>query len=314
MTNFFLILQYNVPQQLISRLLGYLARCKIKWIKNGLIKLFIRHYQVDMTEAARESINDYVHFNDFFTRELKTGVRPICSEPPAIVSPVDGVISQSGKITEGQLLQAKGHYYSAADLLADQNIAALFDEGLFITLYLSPKDYHCVHMPLAGRLLETRYVPGRLFSVNQISAEHIPNLFARNERLVSLFETDSGLMAVVMVGAMIVAGINTVWADGMTHDRRVMTYQSYQDQSIVLDRGDKMGCFYLGSTVIVLFENQSQLAWSSEVVVESRVRMGEKIGLRARRIKEMRSIFPPSDAQGCAAGEMHQDDGSGKTE
>ena len=277
MNDFFLILQHSIPQQFISRLVGYLARCRVRWIKNNLISLFIKHYQVDMREAERQSIDDYAHFNDFFTRELKTGARPICTEPQAIISPVDGVISQSGKITEGQLLQAKGRYYSASDLLADQNIAALFDEGSFITLYLSPKDYHCVHMPMAGRLLETRYVPGRLFSVNQISAEHIPNLFARNERLVSVFETERGLMAVVMVGAMIVAGINTVWADGITYDRREMTHQSYQDQSTALERGDKMGCFYLGSTVIVLFENQSKIEWLPELTVDGRVRMGEKL-------------------------------------
>src|SRR5690606_24991155 len=208
----FIVFQYLVPQHLLSRLVGKIAASELPWIKNPFIDWFSRRYQVDMSEAADPEPRNYPSFNAFFTRALKAGARPLDSDPDSIVSPADGAISQLGAIEAGRIFQAKGQTYTTAELLGDTDMAALFDGGVFATVYLSPRDYHRVHMPVSGRLLRTLYVPGDLFSVNQTTAENVPRLFARNERLVCLFDTECGPMAVVLVGAMIVAGIDTVWA------------------------------------------------------------------------------------------------------
>ena len=213
----FIISQYLLPHHLLSRLAGCVAECRARWFKNAFTAWFAKRYQVNMSEALVEDLTAYEHFNAFFTRALKPGARPLDETPGAILCPADGAVSQLGPIEHGRIFQAKGHSFSALELLGgDPALAAPFMGGEFATIYLSPKDYHRVHMPLAGTLREMVYVPGRLFSVNQTTAENVPELFARNERVVCLFDTERGPMAVVLVGAMIVASIETVWAGLVT--------------------------------------------------------------------------------------------------
>jgi phosphatidylserine decarboxylase len=192
----FILFQYLLPHHLLSRLAGCVAECRVRWFKNAFTQWFVRRYQVDMSQAQVEDITAYQHFNDFFTRALKPGARPLDETPGAILCPADGAVSQLGPIEHGRIFQAKGHSYSALELLGgDARLSAPFMGGEFATVYLSPKDYHRVHMPLTGTLREMVYVPGRLFSVNQTTAENVPELFARNERVVCLFDTERGPMA-----------------------------------------------------------------------------------------------------------------------
>lgn len=281
MSTFFVLIQYLLPHHLLSRLVGKLAQAKIG--KNLLIKTFIKRYKVDLSESQIENIDRFSSFNDFFTRELKPETRPIDSNPNTIVSPADGSLSQIGSISDGKLLQAKGHLYSLTGLLGgDTNISAQFDGGKFATVYLSPRDYHRVHMPLAGKLEKMIYIPGRLFSVNQVTAARVPNLFARNERAVCLFETDVGPMAVIMVGAMIVAGIETVWSGRVcpARDSRQIRVSEYAQHSppIELSTGSELGRFRLGSTAIILF-GHGVAEWETTLMENSVLRMGEKIGV-----------------------------------
>lgn len=266
-----------MPQHLLSRLTGALARAKHPaWLKNALIRLFIRQFSVDMTEAEQPDPTAYPCFNDFFTRPLKEGARPLAGAD--IVCPADGAISQIGAIERDQLLQAKGHSYSTVDLLGgDRLLAGYFQGGNFATIYLSPKDYHRVHMPLGGRLVSTHYVPGALFSVNGTTAERVDGLFARNERLVCHFDTGLGPMAVVLVGAMIVAGIETVWGGQVKPHAREPVYEDMRAQSIELAKGQEMGRFLLGSTVILLFP-AGKMAWDSTYAADTPTRMGEALG------------------------------------
>ncbi|MGB8483802.1 MAG: archaetidylserine decarboxylase, partial [Acinetobacter bohemicus] len=206
----FIQAQRVVPQHQLSRVVGKLAASENPIVKNTVIQAFKAQYGIDMSIAEQSNALKYKSFNDFFTRSLKDGVRAIDADPKSIVSPADGAISQLGSIEEGDIFQAKGQTFSVEKLIADPQLAEPFKNGQFATVYLSPKDYHRVHMPVAGTLTETLYVPGELFSVNQTTAENIPGLFARNERMVCLFDTELGRMAVVLVGAMIVAGIETV--------------------------------------------------------------------------------------------------------
>jgi len=220
----FIALQHVVPQHLLSRLVGWVARSEIPWIKTTFINRFIQHFGVDLSEAEIGDPDRFENFNAFFTRALKDGARPIADGERVLACPADGTVSQLGPLRGGDLFQAKGHHYSAFELLGgDGALAAEFQNGHFATVYLSPKDYHRVHMPFTGTLRETCYVPGRLFSVNQTTTERVPRLFARNERLVCVFDTEVGPMAVVLVGAMIVAGIETVfagaWLVGAGHAR-----------------------------------------------------------------------------------------------
>ena len=213
----FIISQYLLPQHLLSRLAGGLANCTWNWVKNPFITWFVKRYQVDMSEAAEENPTAYACFNDFFTRALKDGARPL-ADGDEVLCPADGAISQLGRIEHGRIFQAKGQSFSVLELLGgNPEHAALFQGGEFATVYLSPRDYHRVHMPLGGTLTDMIYVPGKLFSVNQSTAENVPELFARNERVVCLFDTPVGPMAVVLVGAMIVASVETVWAAGSHH-------------------------------------------------------------------------------------------------
>jgi len=270
------LLQHIAPQHALSRFAGWMANCRWVWLKNRLIRNFIRDYEVDMKAAILESPNDYPNFNAFFTRHLKPTLRPIVQLPHQIASPADGCISQIGKIYHDTLLQAKGFQFNLLALLGGSiNNAALFYDGCFVTLYLSPRDYHRVHMPFSGTLRETTYIPGNLFSVSNETAQLIPNLFARNERLVCLFDTNKGPMIVILVGAMIVGSIHTVWSQ--TIHRRQVTIQSFADQPIYLEKGAELGHFELGSTVIVLFA-KDKMEWGASLITNTSIQMGQLLG------------------------------------
>ncbi|SDG57636.1 phosphatidylserine decarboxylase [Pseudomonas benzenivorans] len=277
----FILSQYLLPHHLLSRLIGYAAECRAGWFKNRLISWFIKQYRVDLSEAQVEDPSAFEHFNAFFTRALKDTARPLDETPGAILSPADGAVSQLGPIEHGRVFQAKGHGFSVVELLGgDSQRANPFMGGDFATIYLSPKDYHRVHMPLAGTLREMVYVPGRLFSVNQTTAENVPELFARNERVVCLFDTERGPMAVVLVGAMIVASIETVWAGLVTPPKRALKTVRYDQAArapITLDKGAELGRFKLGSTAIVLF-GPGQVRWAEGLGAGSQVQMGQRLG------------------------------------
>ncbi|MFW6345745.1 MAG: archaetidylserine decarboxylase [Halomonas sp.] len=270
----FSLIQYPLPHHLLSRLVGRLAECRQPAIRNALVRAFIRQFRVDMDEAAEPDPSAYASFNDFFTRALKEGARPIGE---GMVSPADGRLSQFGAIEAGQLLQAKGHHFSALELLGgDGDAARRFLGGSFATVYLSPSDYHRVHMPVGGTLTEMVYVPGRLFSVNAATTEHVPGLFARNERLVCHFETEHGPMALVLVGAMIVAAIETVWAGQITPLPRGDVQRIRFDTPVHLEKGEEMGRFKLGSTVVMAFAEP--LAFSDAIEPGAKVQMGQSLG------------------------------------
>lgn len=279
MPSLFVTLQHILPQHLLSRGVGWLAATRIKPVKNLFISRFAQAYDVNMTEAREENPLAYDSFNAFFTRALKPGARPVAEGPRTVACPADGAISQIGPISIDRIFQAKGHDYSVSTLLGGNSDRAMpFIGGQFATVYLSPKDYHRVHMPFTGRLREMIYVPGDLFSVNTTTAENVGNLFARNERLVCIFDTAVGPMAVVLVGAMIVAGIATVWAGDMApRAGKHIEVFSYQHENIVLQKGDELGRFYLGSTAIVLF-GANTVTWPDRLTAGTPVRMGEAFG------------------------------------
>ena len=269
----FIQAQRVVPQHQLSRVVGKLAASENLIIKNTVIQAFKAQYGIDMSIAEQSNALKFKSFNEFFTRSLKEGVRQIDTDPHSIVSPADGAISQLGKIEEGDIFQAKGQSFSVEKLIADPQLAEPFKNGHFATVYLSPKDYHRVHMPFAGTLTETLYVPGELFSVNQTTAENIPGLFARNERMVCLFDTELGRMAVVLVGAMIVAGIETV----ATGKVKPSGHLELNQHNLFLEKGAELGRFYLGSTAVVLFE-KDKMQWNPMFKANSVVVMGEALG------------------------------------
>ncbi len=278
--NLFVLLQYILPQHPISRLIHWLTRLRVPWLKNIMGRWFIRHFQVNMGEAVEADIEAYPDFNSFFTRALKPGARPLATESNAVLCPVDGAVSQAGKVEGDAIFQAKGHQFSMQTLLGNStNWSDKFQNGLFATLYLSPRDYHRIHMPLTGTLKEVIYVPGRLFSVNPVTTRKVPGLFARNERVACLFETEHGPMGMVLVGAINVASIETVWQGVVTPPagKRIQTWD-YSDKHVVLNAGEEMGRFNMGSTVILLFGPQ-QVEWVDKLVAEAPVRMGELIGM-----------------------------------
>ncbi|RTR35040.1 archaetidylserine decarboxylase [Shewanella atlantica] len=273
-------LQYVMPKHLISRLVGKLAAAELGSITTAAIKWFIKQYKIDMSEAAQSEPEAYTTFNNFFTRALKPGVRPLFDDKDYIVHPVDGAISQCGPIKDGQIFQAKGHEYSSLALLGNQaDDAKRFEDGDFATIYLAPKDYHRIHMPIKGTLSKMTYVPGELFSVNPLTAENVPGLFARNERVVALFETEIGPMAMVLVGATIVASIETVWAGTVTPPtgKKVFTwdYPTEGPDALTLDKGDEMGRFKLGSTVVMLFAKDALDEFAEDVAAKAVTRMGQ---------------------------------------
>ena len=282
MNTVFIILQHLLPQHLLSRLVGRLAECRSPWLKNILISQFIRQYKVNMEEAAADSPQDYANFNDFFTRALRDGARPIDDKAETLCCPADGAISQLGRIHDGRIFQAKGQDYSLNTLLGgDEALSETFRDGSFATIYLSPRDYHRVHMPITGTLRSMTYIPGKLFSVNTTTAESVRSLFARNERAVCIFDTEAGPMAMILVGAMIVAGIETVWAGQVAPPPREIPPRQYQETEAapVLQKGEEMGRFKLGSTVILLF-GKDQVDWLEQYEALTPTRLGEALARR----------------------------------
>ncbi len=271
--------QYLLPKQALTALAGRFASARAGRLTTAAIRRFVARYRVDMGEAADPDIGSYATFNDFFTRALRPGARPLADA--AVVCPVDGAVSQLGPIERDQIFQAKGHRYSTTALLGgDAALAAQFENGSFATIYLSPRDYHRIHMPCDGRLTRMVHVPGDLFSVNPLTARGVPGLFARNERVVCMFDTPLGPMALVLVGATIVGSMATVW-HGQVNPPRTGTLRSwdYSGQDITLRQGEEMGRFLLGSTVVLLFPEgavQFQADWDAARAV----RLGEAMGQR----------------------------------
>jgi phosphatidylserine decarboxylase len=275
----FVWFQYLLPQHAISRLMLRATRVRAPWFKNALVRAFLGLYSVDMSEARQTDPYAYTSFNEFFTRALKDTIRPIEANARAIACPVDGAISEAGIIDGDALLQAKGRRYRLGELLIGQTWAGNFEGGSFATIYLAPFDYHRVHMPLRGDLKETVYVPGRLFSVNAATAAGVPRLFARNERVLTLFDTAFGQMALIMVGALNVGSMATVWAGDITPaPRRAVT--TLPPRSVTLDKGEELGRFNMGSTVILLFE-KNRAALNPSLRAGARVKLGESIGVVA---------------------------------
>lgn len=271
------LIQYLVPQKTLSRIVRAATRWTFRPWKDFLIGRVVRAYRVDMGEAAQPDPHAYASFNAFFTRALREGARPPDGDIETIVSPADGRISQIGRIADGRILQAKGRTYSVAELLGDEAAAAAYRDGIFATVYLSPRDYHRVHMPLAGELIETVHMPGRLFSVAPNPVAEIPRLFARNERVVCHFRGEHGPFVVAMVGAMLVSGVTTVWnGPEIPPYARAIHRRDWRGQAIKLARGAEMGRFEMGSTVIVLFPAGSL---DPLLVPEQAVRVGQKLGL-----------------------------------
>lgn len=276
--NLFTTLQQFVPQQRLSKVAGRLAASRHPYVKRTFIRSFAKAYNVSLDEYERQSLNAYESFNDFFTRELKEDARPIDTTVDGIVSPADGIISQLGQIGEQKVLQAKGRYYDVGQLLADSEDGRYFADGSFATVYLAPSNYHRVHMPFAGTLTKTRYVPGTLFSVNTVTAANVPDLFARNERLVCMFDTEYGKAAVVMVGAMIVAGIETVATGKIARTEDIVE----ADHDMGFEKGDELGRFYLGSTAIIVLPKAAKAAWQDSMTANSVVKMGQLLGVTTK--------------------------------
>ena len=274
--------QYLLPQRLLTRWIYWLSRVRTPWFKNALIRAFVRHFRVNLVEALKSEPDAYSDFNAFFTRALQPGVRPIATGDRVVCCPVDGAVSQIGVAQADALLQAKGQTFSLTALLGgDPERARPFQCGAFATLYLSPRDYHRIHLPLAGRLREMVHIPGALFSVSPLTARVVPELFARNERVATLFDTAAGPMALVLVGAINVASIETVWAGVITPPLgktiRRWNYPLSGAGAVQLDKGAEMGRFNMGSTVILLFGPEA-VRWESAFQAGTTVKMGQRLG------------------------------------
>ncbi|MEW9897594.1 archaetidylserine decarboxylase [Chitinivorax sp. PXF-14] len=271
--------QYLLPKQALTSLAGKLASARAGALTTGIIERFVARYNVNMAEAANPDIRSYSTFNEFFTRPLKPGVRPLARAD--FICPVDGAISQFGAIERDQIFQAKGHQYSTTALVGgDAALARQFEDGSFATIYLSPRDYHRIHMPCDGRLVRMIYVPGALFSVNPTTARGVPGLFARNERVVCVFESEHGPFVLTLVGATIVGSMATVWHGVVNPPRSAKVREwRYDEQQIVLKQGEEMGRFLLGSTVVLLFP-KGKLRFNKEWEAARPVRLGEKMGVK----------------------------------
>ncbi|HEB96780.1 MAG TPA: phosphatidylserine decarboxylase [Sedimenticola thiotaurini] len=270
-----------LPHHLLSRLMYWLTRSEWPPLKDLLIRSVIRLYQVDLSAARHTEPRDYPSFNAFFTRALRPGTRPLEGGEEGVVSPVDGTVSQAGTIEDGRIFQAKGQDYTLDELLGgNSEWTSAFVDGHFATLYLSPRDYHRIHMPLGGRLLQMTHVPGRLFSVSPVTTRVVPRLFARNERIVNIFDTGAGPMALIMVGAIFVASMDTVWAGTVAPASRRITHWDYSGtppSPVELARGEEMGRFNMGSTVILLF-GKERVEWDESLRPGAGLLMGEQIG------------------------------------
>jgi len=273
----YVILHSMLPTTFLSWVMFHVAQIRASGFKNALIGTFVKLYRVDLSEAEFEIVKSYPDFSSFFTRALKPDARPVDPDPAVLISPVDGCISALGPVRNGTLIQAKGRLYTVAELLGGSKAAALFAKGSFCTLYLAPHNYHRIHMPASGRLREWGYVPGRLFSVSTRAVRTIPRLFARNERVFAIFETDYGPLAVVMVGALFVGSIETAWNGRVTppHNHEAGSYSPMNP--VVLMRGREMGRFNMGSTVILLTP-PGMVAWRPQLAQNKEVRMGRALG------------------------------------
>lgn len=274
--------QYLMPGHLVSRIIHAFTRCRCPAVKNRFTDWFVGHFRVNMDEALESDPHAYATFNAFFSRELKPGVRPIVEGDEQLACPVDGAVSQARPIAEGRIFQAKGHDYSLEQLLGGSTErAASFQGGSFATIYLSPRDYHRIHMPISGTLREMVHIPGRLFSVNPATTRVIPGLFARNERVVSIFDTAAGPMAMVKVGAVNVGSIETVWAGEVTPPAgRVLRSWHYEgEEAITLEKGEEMGRFNMGSTVIVVF-GPDAVEWDEAIQPDAPVRLGQLLAVK----------------------------------
>ena len=279
----FTLLQYLLPQHSLSRLIGAACRVRVRWFKNLAIRWFVRGYQPEMGDALQPDALSFASFNEFFTRALRPDARPLADSTRKILCPVDGTVSELGAIEQDRLLQAKGHHYTVDDLLAgNTQWAARFAGGEFATIYLAPYNYHRIHMPADGKLLETWYVPGRLFSVNRGTADSVPRLFARNERVICLFEQQHTPFAVILVGALNVGSMDTVW-HGNVAPRRPRRVRRLPDTGplapLTAKAGDELGRFNMGSTVILLLP-RSTCRWRTDLTPGSTVRMGEALADR----------------------------------
>jgi len=269
---------FILPQHFLSSLMHRFMRIKQPGIKNLQISQFVKLFKVNMDEAAQQDINSFVDFNHFFTRELKAQVRVDNTSNNELCCPVDGAVSELGNIEDEQLFQAKGHYFHLNELLAgDQTLADTFRNGKFATIYLSPKDYHRIHMPIDGTLKEMIHVPGQLFGVNKASVKAIPRLFARNERVINLFETPAGTMALIEVGAIFVSSIETTWHGVVTPPRSKQVQRWQYQNEVVINKAQEMGRFNMGSTVVLLFSENS-VEWNSELQAETPVQLGQLLG------------------------------------
>lgn len=274
MHKIFTYLQYLLPQHFLSKILEKLGSSQTVWFKNLLITTFVKHYHVDMSIAQMTDPKAYPNFNCFFVRRIKSALRPIAMGEDEVVSPVDGSLSQAGKIHKGMLLQAKQIYYDLDALLAqDKNLVDCFEGGPFATFYLAPENYHRIHMPLSGELKKTIYVPGSLFSVNRLATEIIPQVYTRNERLVSFFHTQAGPMCIILVAALIVGNIHTTWMQGPIR-RKGLSVETFPHAPL-LPKGAELGHFTLGSTVILLF-GKDKIKWHFPKA--STVKFGQCIG------------------------------------
>ena len=271
--------QYLFPKRALTSFAGWVSSHQRGWVTTEIVRRFVRKYQVNMDEALNPDIASYLSFNDFFTRALKPGARPIADAD--LVSPVDGAISQFGVIEKDQIFQAKGHHYSTTAVVGgDAALAAQYEHGSFATLYLSPRDYHRIHMPCDGRLLRMTYVPGDLFSVNPVTARGVPGLFARNERVVCVFESARGPFVLILVGATIVGSMATVW-HGVVNPPRGKVVRTWDypasGPAVALKKGQEMGRFLLGSTVVMLFP-KGPLAFNPQWAPGRSIRLGEAMG------------------------------------
>ncbi|MBM7073945.1 phosphatidylserine decarboxylase [Shewanella sp. 202IG2-18] len=274
----------------ITKIAGRVARVERGWFKNSFINWYIRKYNINMEEALKKNPEDYPTFNDFFCRRLEPGARPICMQPNVLTHPVDGTVSQAGAINQGQIIQAKNHDYSAQELLGgDERVSKPFENGKFATIYLSPSDYHRVHMPIDGTLKKMIYVSGDHYSVNPNTAAHVKKLFARNERVVCIFDTPIGEMAMVMVGATIVSSVQPVWESKPVTAKKgekvsVWEYDTTGPNAFSLKKGEEMGHFKLGSTVVVCLENGNFGDFLKTVQPGMKTQMGTAFGYSVKKM------------------------------
>lgn len=273
-----LLLQYILPKHILSRLIAKIANSQLSFVKNSIIKLYCKFYQIDMEETLEPNCLNYPTFNDFFTRALRPEARPITNDPHAIISPVDGKIYQIGDTNKNLLINAKGKAFTLEQLLADNKDASQFYHANFAVLYLAPHNYHRIHMPIAGKLQSMRYIPGKLFSVKPKIVECIPNLFAKNERVVAIFDTVLGPVAIILVGAMIVGSIEINWEGIITpnKEKNIINWD-YTNKNINFALGEEIGRFKLGSTVILLFPEKT-MQWQKTLQTGSPIKMGQELG------------------------------------